>query len=443
LADYRGYFDALTFLMRIDSINRKQGTVLSADLPLHSFLSYHVLAYGTPPSQELSSLEQEMLFSIFSRMSAAFNDYASLCAAIKERQRLEDINPLPPSVKRTMFARDEDEEPGSLSVAAAHRIYGDVFWEHVFSKIMHDVRFALEKGSLDCTGPIELLNCSPHFAKLALALAKKIHAGKLSEYVDPDSETTDRLTSIRRTENPYEEAMKDIAVVITPSPQALEEFACQVGKIVADEYEVWKTPDLMERSITTRGKSLWDDVFNLHNGQTYTRRDLLRESVCDTLASMRCGLNEPFAESDRKFMKRDRHLTEIFSSEEILAMISKIEDIIRRAGKFYDMIGKGQVLDTIQHDPEWFSDEELHSFHLAQNVRIAAGWTKMFRTDGPVRLEFGRHSKALDELAKGCQSKVEEELNKRQLIRETIRDQNHGGEGKLRGTKKHRVAGRR
>ena len=435
LTDYRGYFDALMFLKRVDSVNRKQGMILSTEAPLSLFLSYHVLAYGIPPSRQLSALEEEMLSSILSRMSAAFNDYAHLCTAVKERQQFEEGSPLPSSVKRNMFARDVDDALGSLSVAAAHQIYGDLLWEHIFFKLMHDVRFALEKGSLDLTGPIELLNCSPYLAKLALELAKEIRTGGLSDYSDPDPETTERLFSFNRTVDPFEETTKDIAVVITPSPQAMEEFACQVGKIVADEYDVWKTPDVMEESITTRSEILWDDVFEFSDGKTYTRRDLLRESICNTLASLRYGPEGPFAESDRKFMKKDRNLSEVFSLEEITAMISTVEDIIRRTKKFYDMIDKGEVLDTIQRDPEWFSDEELHAFHLAQHVANSARWTKKFGKDITDCFELPGRSKEIDKLATEYQSRVEEELARRQFTNGTPRNRGPGKK-KMRRSKK-------
>jgi len=411
IADYKGYFDALQFLTRVDWINRRNGTVLSTDVPLALFSRCHVLAYGIPPTKKLTPLEEEMLFTILSRMSFAFSDYTSLSDAIQKRQRWEEAGCLPLSVKSAMFSHEEREESLPLDVRAASKIYGDVIWEHIFTKISRDIRFALEKGSMDFTGPIELLNCNPYFAKLALKLAKKIYAGELSDYDETDPETTKKLAAMNRHEDSFSEGAKDLAVLVTPSPESLDEFANQVGKIVKDAFDVWSTEDFMESSIKTKGETLWEDVFDFGDGQHHVRRDMLREGICDTLASMRSGYGEPISASDRKFMLRDRNLTDVFSSDVIRAMISKIEDVIRRANKFYCMIEKGQALDEIRKDPEWFTDEELHEFHLAQKVYTAAEWERSFGTLGPVSFEFRRDSKETDEIAKGYQARVRTELN--------------------------------
>jgi len=275
IADYKGYFDALQFLSRVDWINRKNGTVLSTDVPLSLFSHLHVLAYGTPPAKELTPLEQEMLFYILSRMSFAFNDYVSLSVAIQKRKKWEETDCLPLSVKSEMFSREECEKFPPLNVRAAGKIYGDVLWEHIFAKISRDIRFALEKGSMDFTGSIELLNCKPHFAKLALKLAKKIYAGELSNYEDKDPETTEKLAAMNRHEDPFSEGPKDLAVLVTPSPESLDEFANQVGKIVKDTFDVWSTEDFMESSIKTKGETLWEDVFDFGDGKHYVRRDVL------------------------------------------------------------------------------------------------------------------------------------------------------------------------
>jgi hypothetical protein len=95
-------------------------------------------------------------------------------------------------------------------------------------------------------------------------------------------------------------------------------------------------------------------------------------------------------------------------------MISKVEGVIRRARKFYSMVENGQALDDIKKNPEWFTEEELHEFHLAQDVCIAAEWKRTFGTSGPVSFEIPRDSKELDEMAKGYQAKVQKELNKGQ-----------------------------
>jgi len=129
-------------------------------------------------------------------------------------------------------------------------------------------------------------------------------------------------------------------------------------------------------------------------------------------------------------MLKDRNLTDVFSSDVIRAMISKVEDVIRRASRFYCMIEKGQSLDEIKRDPEWFTDEELHEFRLAQNVEASAEWDRAFGTSGPVAFGFRTDSAEIDEIAKGYQALVKRELNRGQQ-----KGEKGSGKGKAKGEK--------
>lgn len=413
IADYRGYFDTLQFLMRVDAINRKRGTVFSVEHPLYSFVHFHILAYGIPPSERLTPLEREMLFNIFSRLAGAFNNYTDFCDKVQRRKKIELTETLPDSIKGTLFSKDDEGSNEPISIRAANQLYGDVLWEHVFSKIIWDIRFALEKASLDSTGPIELLNCEKKFSALALKLAKRIYNGELSAYDDPDPDSIDRISLLREVENPFEERDRNTAIVLTPSPETIEEFANQVGKIVRDEYLTWNNDEFIEEYVTKNENNIWYDLIDFGKGPTL-RRDLFKKSLSDALASMRGGSEEPFSKGDRKFILSDKNLTEVFSKKEILVIISKVEDIIRRAKKFYRMIDREKSIQEITSDPEWFTDEELHDFHLAQNVHIAADWKESYGTLDPIPFEMPVDSEEMREMAKKYQQRVERELKKRE-----------------------------
>lgn len=422
LADYRGYFDALQFLARIDSACRRSGKVLSVEHPVYSFIHTHVLAYGVPPEKNMTSIEKEMLFTIFARLTKAFYDYANFCHTVQKRQRLEQTQVLPDSVKSNLFAQDDDlQKP--LSIAAAHSIYGDILWEHIFDKIVWNIRFALEKASLDFTGPIELLNCTDQFTNLAMRLAKDIYAGKLSAYEDPDPEAMEKLGALEEFENPFEEGPRDIAVVLMPSPQSMDEFASQVGKIVEDQYNTWNNPEFMAEDIKQRGDTIWSDVYQFNEFQK-TRKELLSESIADMLATMRKSLDKPFSEPDKKLMYRDSHLKSVFTRNEIQEIIASVEDVLRRFKKFHSMILEGSRLEDMQNDPEWFSKEEIQKFHLAQRVYDAADWKDTFGSLGPVTMEFPARSEEIEKVAKGYQKTVRKELRKGRRRRNTKKTTN-------------------
>lgn len=162
LSDYNGYFDATDFLKRVDSFCLERGQVQSLDYYLYTFSPSHVLAYGAPSAKDLTPIEDEMLEAIFGRMVEAFFDYSYLCKLIKKRMDFEKENQLlPESVKANLFVKDENgkksAQASSFDLVAARRIYGDALWEHIFCKMLSDIRFALVQGSLDFTGPEELM----------------------------------------------------------------------------------------------------------------------------------------------------------------------------------------------------------------------------------------------------------------------------------------------
>ncbi len=412
IADYKGYFNALQFLWKVDAVSRKNGTMVTSDQYLYGLIPFHVLAYGTPQADQLTPLEREILHTILGGLASDFHQYVEFCRAVSKRREVEMTHELPETATNTLFADDDEEATGPLSIPAANALYGDVLWEHIFFKIVWNIRFALEKASLDFAGPIELYNSIQAFTDLAMKLAKDVYDGKLSAYEDPDPKTTEKLEAIREREDPFEEGPRDYAVVLTPSPESMDEFATQVGKIVMDKYRSWAHSDFFEKYVKEKGKTIWADVFDFGGGPR-TRKDILRVSLSDTLASMRCGIEPPFSGSDKKFMLKDRNLTEVFSQDEILQIISNVEGIIGRARRFYDLIDGGKSLKELKKDPEWFTDEELHEFHLAQNVDISADWQDEFGTSGPISFEIPQDAGTDDRIAEGVQAKVRKELSRR------------------------------
>lgn len=416
IPDYSGYFDASEFLAKVDETCRKSGKLENFEQPLTTFTPLHILAYGTPKREELTPLEKELLFSVMQRHAHAFSDYINFCEAVRKRQEIERNKSLPDSVKSTLLAHDDHTIKTPLSIAAAHAIYGDVLWEHVFSKIVGDIRFALEKGSLDMTGPIELLHCSNSFTKLAFRLAKDIHSGKLSQYSDPDSRTTEELESLEMLDNLLEEGPKDVAIVVTPSPQTMGEYATKVGKIVIDTYDVWGVPDeITDKTIKIKGADFWSDLFERGDRKTVTRRERLRESLIDHLSSMRRAEAEPIGALDKKLMLRDKRLNAVFSRAEIQNIIESVENLIRRAHKFWILAEQGTPPSRLRKDPEWFTKEESRSYRIAQRL-VAHLYLNRIKAGGPVEVGFRTHSKKMGSLVAAYQSKVRDELRKRRFV---------------------------
>lgn len=392
LPDYNGYFDALDFIKKVDGYCRKQGLIQSFDYYLYIFSPFHVLAYGTPSFKDLTPIESEMLEVVVGRMVAAFSDFINLCDAIKKRIDYEKHNkPLPDFVKSNLFVEDKGEstQPKPLDITAAHIIYGDALWEHVFYNIVSHVRLALEKGSLDFAGPEELMQVRNKIVNLALNLAKRIYRGEFSSEYAGDKKFLDHLSIAFNRLPGFRSDFKSLAysVILTPSPRTIAEYSEPVGKIIEDCFRLWRNFESSIVKVRQKGESIWEDILDV-NGKLLSRKTLFKQDLINKISIRRARKKDVISVVDEKFMLRDHRLLRVFNIDEIRLIIDSVRNLIKRAKKFHKMLDRGIPIEKIKKDPEWFTDEELHGFKIASDVLMRAEWERNFGTNTVIKFEI-------------------------------------------------------
>lgn len=369
MADYSGYFDGFEYLAEIDQHCRRSGKVQNVDHPLRMLTPLHVVEYGIPKEGDLTPLESELLFTIRARLAHAFEDYSNLCEDIEYRQKVEGFKKLPGSVRDLLFTRDDKRDQGKalVSIKAAQALYGDVLWEHIFQWIVNDIRERLVRGTLDATGPVELLHSYTLFMETASAMAKLIHDGKASHYNDPDPDATKKLRKlreerdIRRMTNMWERDPPNVAVVVTHSPRTMGGYSYQIGTIVRDEYEYWSEAKPTFADVIVKAKSKWDDGVKDVFGVT-TRREAFVRSVEANICLMRADREQPISETDHRFMLKDQRLREVLTEEQVLELVTKVRNLVGRAKRFGVEIAKGAKPTKLIKNPDWFTQEEMDQF---------------------------------------------------------------------------------
>lgn len=412
LPDYNGYFNASDFLKKVDSFCLEKGQIQSLDYYLYTFSPSHVLAYGAPAAKDLTPIEDEMLEMVFGRMVEAFFDYIYLCDTIKKRIGFEKENQsLPESVKANLFIKDENEKKfpktSRLDVAAARRIYGDALWEHIFYKMVSNIRFALEKGSLDFTGPEELMAVKDKVVSLALDLARRIYKGEFprkylngNEFIENLEQNFERIPDWKS-----DFKNKAYAILLTPSPQTMDEYSEPIGKIIQDKFDFWSSDEAWLKVEQKDEEDLWNDKFDI-DGQLVPRKKLFRKDLIDWISLMRIRKQEVISKVDEKFMMQDNNLHHVFSTDEISAIIHTVRELVRRVKKFQKMLDDKISFETIQKDPEWFTKDELRAFKIAEDVEMREHWEKDFGTDGPIALEFLGRDKRMKKITDAYLRKV-------------------------------------
>lgn len=369
MADYSGYFNGFEYLAEIDQHCRKSGKVQSIDHPLRMLTPLHVVEYGVPKEEDLTPLESELLFTIRARLAHAFEDYSNLCGDIEYRQKIEGFKKLPDSVRGPLFARDNKEDKGkpAVSIKAAQAIYGDVLWEHIFQWMMNDIRERFVRGTLDATGPVELVHSYRPLMETASAMAKVIREGKASHYNDPDSATTVRLRKLQderdmqRITHLGEREPPDVAVVVTHSPRTMGGYSYQIGTIVRDEYDYWSEDKPTFASVIAKAKSRWGDKVKDVSG-VKTRREAFIQGLVAEICLMRAEREQPISETDHKFMLRDARLREVLTEEQVSEVVTKVRNIVDRAKKFRVEIAKGAEPAKLVNNPDWFTQEEMDQY---------------------------------------------------------------------------------
>lgn len=419
LPDYNGYFNARDFVKKVDDFCLKEGLVQSFDYYLYTFSPLHILAYGVPKFENLTPIENEMLEAVFGRMVAAFSDYTRLCDSIKRRIHYEQENlPLPDLVKANLFVKDTNEEKRSqmplLDITAAHKIYGDALWEHIFYKIVFDLHFALVKGSLDLTGPEELIAIRMEITNLAFDLASRIYQGEFSSRYSGDIQILKHLgMAFNRFPN-LKSDFKSLCygVVLTPSPRTIDEYSESVGKIVEDSFEFWSDPENMIMKAKQKGKNVWDDRFEIEN-QLVKRKTLFREALVDKLSTMRTHKEDVISKVEKKFMLQDRRLSQVFNYDEIETIVNLVRELTRRARKFHQMLNEKTPIEEMQKDPEWFTEKELRSFKVADRVLMRAEWERDFGTSGPIQIKIPMDDEEMRKIAEAYMRKARKEIKGR------------------------------
>ena len=369
MAGYSGYFNGFEYLAEIDQHCRKSGKVQSVDHPLRMLTPLHVVEYGVPKEEDLTALESELLFTIRARLAHAFEDYSNLCEHIEYRQKAEGFKKLPDSVRGPLFARDDEKDSSRplVSIEAAQAVYGDVLWEHIFQWIMNDIRERLVRGTLDGTGPVELIHCYAPFMNTAATMAKMIRGGKASHYNDPDPDATERLRKLQEERDigrmthlgPREPP--DVAVVVTHSPRTMGGYSYQIGTIVRDEYDYWSEDKPQFAKVVEKAKSKWDDKVKDVSG-VKTRREAFAQSIAGNICLMRTEREQPISETDHKFMLKDRRLMEILTEDQVMEVVTKVRNIVGRAKTFRVEIAKGVKPAKLVKDPDWFTQEEMYEY---------------------------------------------------------------------------------
>lgn len=406
MSNYSGYFDGFEYLAEIDKHCRKSGKVQSVDHPLRMFTPLHVVEYGVPKEEDLTPLESELLFTIRARLAHAFEDYSNLCEDIEWRQKLEGFKKLPDSVRNPLFARDDRKDKGMppTSVTGAQMIYGDVLWEHIFENIMDGVRRMLVQGTLDATGPVQLLYAYKPVMDTASKIADKIREGKANYYNDPDPATTGRLfkqmqerdsnrvISLGGREPP------DIAVVVTHSPRTMGKYSYQIGTIVGDKLAYWSDNQPTFATVLQKGKTKWDDTIKDVTG-VRSRRDALAYGMVTDVANMRWRFKEPISESDKKFMLKDTKLREVLTEEQVLRAVAEVTQVIGRARKFAVLIEDKAPPSKLLKNPEWFTDDEFTRFSFLDHA-IAPAY-HFPKGTSPKDVKLPRYEDIFEELEQG------------------------------------------
>lgn len=369
MADYSGYFDGFEYLAEIDKHSRKSGKIQMGDQYLRTFSPLHLVEYGIPKEEELTPLERELAFTIRARFAHAFEDYTHLCEAIEWRQEIERFKKMPDSARSLLFARDEvkDKDMPMLSVRAAWMLYGDVLWEHIFEKIMEDIRHMLVQGTLDATGPIELFHAHKPLWQAASQVADLIHKGKASAYDDPDPATTEKLLKLKMKRDPTlfvpmnKKNPPDIAVIVTHSPRTMGGYSYQIGTMVRDQYSYWSEdrPEWVE--VVEKSESKWEDKVRDVFGIT-TRREAFVDHLAANICNMRAELNQPISDTDLKFMLKDQKLREVLTEEQVLQLVERVRKIVGRAKKFRIEISHNKTPSQLVNDPDWFTQAEMDRY---------------------------------------------------------------------------------
>ena len=312
-----------------------------------------ILLYGCPKFEDLTPIEQDMLGLICENLRKSFVAFSQLTEAVALRMELEKEKSLPNTVKNSIFG----EEAGKVDINAMWFLYGDALWYYIFHHFISLMEFALVQGTLDLTGPKELLAVMPKLLGILDAECENIFKGK---YADRHfSETARRIESAR--EDRFLEKMFDSSVegnatgiMITTSPRVLDRYSDQVGRIIHDQIQVWSENDIPK--VVEKGRDRWHDVLKTPYGD-YRRRDLLKYSIIDMILLMRHSYDPILSKRDRKFMQEDKNLREVFSREEINEIIEKIQELSDRIKFFRDQLRNGVSFSEIENHEEWFTEE--------------------------------------------------------------------------------------
>ena len=359
--------------------------------------------------EKLTPLENELLFTLFARMSAAFFDYVRFCKAVDERQEMEKGEALPETVKSNLFVPGRSHR--LLSIGAAHVLYGDVLWEHIFHKIVDDIRFALTKGSLDMTGPIQLQNSHNRFIDLAMRIAKDISEGKLSDYSEPDPEAVAKVQRLYKPDNYFQPHSGNVGIVLTQSPRTMEKYNQQIGSMVKDVFRSWSSRSVPGLRLCSKADNMWEDLFLLGDAKT-SRRELLRISLIDKLSTMRASRERPIDETEERLMLKDPVLHQVFSKAEIRNIIESVGSLLRRAREFNLLSQKGISLDQMKKDQDWFSENELRYYGLAERIERQIRWQETLGISGSVTVKLPIYPERMKELVSAYRKKVRAKLRK-------------------------------
>jgi hypothetical protein len=365
--EYMGYFDVWELMREIDIINKNKGYVNKIDLGFISGLAT-ILLYGCPKLEDLTPIEQDMLEIICKNLRKNFLYFSQLAEAVAIRMELEKENPLPDTVRNSIF----DEGAGEVDINAMWCLYGDALWHYIFQYFISLIEFELVQGTLDMTGPSELLAVMPKLLEVLDTERENIFKGK---YADGHySETARRIESAmddRFLEKMFDSTVEGNAtgIMITVSPRVLDRYSDQVGKIISDQIQGWGENDILK--VVEKGQDRWHDLLKTSHGN-YTRRELLKYSIIDMILLMRRSYDPILYERDKKFMRDDENLREIFSREEINEIIEKIQELSDRIKFFVDQLKKGVSFSEVKNHGKWFTEEE--KFLYREVERLISQW---------------------------------------------------------------------
>ena len=229
------------------------------------------------------------------------------------------------------------------------------------------------QGTLDLTGPNELLAVMPRLLGILDAECENIVKGKYAHR--HFSETARRIESAREDrflEKVFDSSVEGNAtgIMITTSPRVLDRYSDQVGRIIRDQIQVWGESDILK--VVEKGRDRWHDVLKTPHGD-YMRRDLLKHSIIDMILLMRHSYDPILSKSDRKFMQEDENLKEVFSKEEINEIIEKIQELSDRIKFFRAQLRNGVSFSEIENHEKWFTEEEKSLYRYGVG-RLVSWW---------------------------------------------------------------------